>query len=86
MPQGRDTMANLGLVALGIILSVGVVLRGAGSVAAFATGHTQPTGGAFTGVLVVFHPSDPGEVIGAAGLDTVAYWVTAVLLLGLAAW
>jgi type IV secretory pathway TraG/TraD family ATPase VirD4 len=73
-------------VALGVILSVGVVLRGAGSVAAFVTGHPQPTGGPFTGVLVVLHPGDPGEAIGAAGLDAVAYWVTAVLLLSLAAW
>ncbi|MDR0285221.1 MAG: TraM recognition domain-containing protein [Propionibacteriaceae bacterium] len=73
-------------MALGVILSVGVVLRGAGSVAAFVTGHPQPTGGPFTGVLVVLHPGDPGEAIGAAGLDAVAYWVTAVLLLSLAAW
>ncbi len=86
VPQGRDSLANIGLVLLGGILAVGLVLRGAGSIAALVTGHAQPTGGLFTGVLVVFHPGDPGSAIGTDGLSPVAYWITAALLLGLVGW
>ena len=86
VPQGRDSLANIGLVLLGGLLAVGLVLRGAGSIAALVTGHAQPTGGPFTGVFVVFHPADPGSAIGADGLNPVAYWIAAALLLGLVGW
>ena len=86
VPQGRDSLANLGLVLLGIILGVGLILRCAGSVAALITGHAQPTGGLMTGVFVLFHAADPGSAMGVDGLNSVAYWITATVLLGLIGW
>ncbi len=85
-PQGRDSLANIGLVLIGIVLMVGVILRGAGSVTALVTQHPQPTGGLLTGVFVLFHATDPGAALGADGLNAVVYWITAVTLLGLTSW
>jgi type IV secretory pathway TraG/TraD family ATPase VirD4 len=79
-------MANLGLGLLGVIAALGAVLRAAGSLAALVTGHEQPTGGPFTGIMTVFAPSDPGAGMGAEGLDMWAYWACAVGLLGLVGW
>jgi len=85
-PQGRDSLANIGLTILGVTLALGVVLRGAGALAALATGQSQPTGGPFTGILVLFHPADPGPAIGGGHLNPVAYWVCTAVLLGVVGW
>ncbi|MCL1900593.1 MAG: type IV secretory system conjugative DNA transfer family protein, partial [Promicromonosporaceae bacterium] len=82
-PAGRDSLANLGIGFLFIVSSVGVVLRGAGSLAAWITGLPQPTGGLFTGIMAVFHPTDPGAGMGAEGLNPWAYWICAALMLGI---
>ena len=86
VPAGRDSMANAGLALLGIVAMLGVILRAAGSLTALVTGHDQPTGGPFTGVIILFHLADPGSAIGGDNLNPIAYWVTAVLLLGLVGW
>jgi type IV secretory pathway TraG/TraD family ATPase VirD4 len=85
-PAGRDSLANLGIGVLFIVASVGVVLRGAGSLAAFVTGLNQPTGGLFTGIMAVFHPSNPGAAMGAEGMNPWAYWISATVLLCIVAW
>ena len=85
-PQGRDSLANTGLVILGIALTLGVVLRVAGAFAALVTRSPQPTGGPFTGILAVFHPADPGQPLGADGLNPAVFWVCAAILLALTGW
>ncbi len=90
VPQGRDSLANLGLIGLALILAAGIVLRGAASLAALITGYPQPTGGLFTGITAVFNLHDPGAGMGAAGLNMWAYWTCALIMLTgaglLAAW
>ncbi|WP_083850887.1 type IV secretory system conjugative DNA transfer family protein [Arthrobacter sp. TB 23] len=62
-----------------------LILRAAGSVAAFLTGTPQPAAGPASGLRVLFNPGDPATALDAAGLNAVTYWiVTAILLTGLA--
>ncbi|MFD6094082.1 type IV secretory system conjugative DNA transfer family protein [Oerskovia sp. NPDC060338] len=89
-PQGRQTgslgdeLTNAALVGLIAMFGVALILRGAGSVAAFVTGTPQPDAGPAAGLGVLFHPSDPATALAAEGLSPVAYWiVTIVLLAGL---
>ncbi len=93
-PQGRpggsgamgDELTNIILIAIAGLLGVAFVLRIAGSVTAFLTGHPQPTVGVTGGVAVFFDPADPGGQLGAAGLSPVVYWIiTALMLTALAA-
>ncbi|XPP25597.1 MAG: type IV secretory system conjugative DNA transfer family protein [Leucobacter sp.] len=76
-----DELANLGIIALITAAVLAVVLRGAGTVAAWVTGIAQPTGGIETGLGILLRPSDPGSVLGADSLHPVVYWLTAGLLI-----
>lgn len=87
-----DELSNLGI---GLLISAAIlaaILRGAGSVAAWITGTTQPAGGIDAGLGVLLHPDDPAVSLDAPGLSPVAYWITAAVLvigtaaLGLWAW
>ncbi len=60
-----------------------LLLRAAGAVAAWATGIAQPAGGPETGLAVLLDPGNPSMVLQAPGLNPFAYWVTAILLVGL---
>ncbi len=80
-----DELSNLGI---GLLIAAAVlagILRGAGSVAAWITGIPQPTSGIESGLGVLLHPGDPGAPLGAADLSTVAYWITATVLILVAA-
>lgn len=80
-----DELSNLGI---GLLIAAAVlagILRGAGSVAAWITGIPQPTSGIESGFGVLLHPGDPGAPLGAADLSTVAYWITATVLILVAA-
>nr|WP_286268501.1 TraM recognition domain-containing protein [Brooklawnia sp. SH051] len=73
----------IGLIGL---FALALLLRAAGSVAAFLTGTTQPAAGPAAGVGVLFNPADPATALDADGLNAVVYWiVAAVLLTGLGA-
>ena len=92
VPQGRqsgsfgDELTNAMMVALIALFGLALILRGAGSVAAFLTGTGQPAAGPAAGIAVLFRPGDPAAALDAPGLSAVAYWiVTGVLLAGLAA-
>ncbi|QBE49687.1 type IV secretory system conjugative DNA transfer family protein [Leucobacter triazinivorans] len=76
-----DELANLGIIALIVAVVVAVILRAAGTVTAWVTGVTQPTGGIDAGLGVLLHPTDPGTALGADGLNPVVYWVVAGLLI-----
>jgi len=84
-----DELTNLALGALLAVAILAAVLRGAGSLVAFLTGHTQPAAGIEGGLGVVLHPGNPGAALGAPGLNPVVYWVTVAILLtatGTLAW
>ncbi|WP_131103642.1 TraM recognition domain-containing protein [Ornithinimicrobium sufpigmenti] len=79
-----DDLTN---AAIGVLIGAfgfALVLRAAGSVAAFLTGTPQPAAGPASGIGVLFNPADPATALDAEGLSPVAYWITtAVLLSGL---
>ncbi|MGB3375271.1 MAG: type VI secretion protein, partial [Microbacterium sp.] len=80
------------MIGLVVLFGVALILRAAGSVAAFLTGTPQPAGDPASGVGVLFHPGDPAAALDADGLNPVVYWIVAGLLLaglvtgGLWAW
>lgn len=81
-----DELTNAALIGLVGLFGVALVLRAAGSVAAFLSGLPQPLAGPAAGVGVLFNPADPGKALQAKGLSPVVYWIVAVVLLaGLAA-
>ena len=96
--QGRQTgsfgdeLTNAAMIGLVILFDVALVLRGAGSVAAFLTGIGQPAGDPASGIGVLFNPGDPATALDAPGLNPVVYWIITSLLLaalvtgGLWAW
>lgn len=82
--QGRglgDELTNFLMIALVAVFGVAVVLRAAGSIAAFLAGSAQPQSGITGGVGVLLNPTNPAEVLQAPGLHTILYWSIAVLLL-----
>jgi len=87
-PMG-DELTNLALGALVALLTFSAVLRFAANLAALVTGHQVPDGGAASGLGVLANPTDPGSVVGAAGLNPLAYWLAVAVLLvgcGVLAW
>ena len=81
----NDTLMNVALGGLVAVVAFGGVLGLAGSIAAFLTGHPQPTAGITDGLGVLTAPADPGTVLGAPDLNPFAYWAVVVLLLGILA-
>lgn len=82
--QGRgfgDELTNFLMIALIAVFGVAVVLRAAGSVAAFLAGTAQPQVGIAAGVTLLFSPTNPAEVLQAPGLNAILYWSIAILLL-----
>lgn len=75
-----DELTNAAMIGLVVLLGVALVLRGAGSVAAWFTGAGQPASGPASGVGVLFNPGDPAAALDAPGLNPVVYWVVASLL------
>ena len=73
---------NAALIGLVALFAAALVLRGAGSVAAFVTGAPQPKAGAAAGLGALFNPGDPATALDSEGLNPVAYWTITVLLLG----
>ncbi|GAA1486451.1 type IV secretory system conjugative DNA transfer family protein [Brachybacterium fresconis] len=81
-----EELTNAALVGLVGMFGVALILRAAGSVAAFLTGTHQPEAGPAAGLGVLFNPADPASALAADGLHPVAYWITtAALLAGLMA-
>lgn len=85
--QGRQTgsfgdeLTNAAMIGLIGLFGIALVLRGAGSVAAWITGLSQPASGPASGMGVLFHPGDPGTALDAPGMNPVVYWTVASLLL-----
>lgn len=81
-----DELTNMLMAALIGLFGQTLILRVAGSIAAFLTGAAPPSAGIAVGVGVLTRPGNPGAALGTDGLNAIAYWVVAaVLLLGSAA-
>ncbi len=76
-----DELTNAAIVALIGAFGFALVLRAAGSVAAFLTGTPPPTAGPASGLGVLFNPADPAMALDADGLNAVAYWIVTGLML-----
>lgn len=84
-----DELANFGIIALIAAAVIAVLLRVAGTVTAWVTGAVQPADGVEAGLGVLLHPADPGSALGTDGLNPVAYWIVAGILIiavGSAGW
>lgn len=84
-----DELANFGIIALIAAAVIAVLLCVAGTVTAWVTGAVQPAGGVEAGLGVLLHPADPGSALGTDGLNPVAYWIVAGILIiavGSAGW
>ncbi len=80
-----DELTNTAMIGLIGVFALALLLRGAGAVAAFLTGTAQPRSGPAAGVGVLFNPGDPANALEADGLNVVAYWIVAAVLLALLA-
>lgn len=76
-----DELTNFLMIALIAVFGVAIVLRAAGSVAAFLSGAAQPQVGIAGGVALLFNPTNPAEVLQAPRLNAILYWSIALLLL-----
>ncbi|MGO1173972.1 MAG: type IV secretory system conjugative DNA transfer family protein [Actinomycetaceae bacterium] len=89
--QGRQTgsfgdeLTNAAMIGLVGLFGLALILRTAGSIAAFLTGTDQPAAGPAAGVGVLFRPGDPAAALDADGLHPFAYWTVAVVLLAVLA-
>ncbi|WP_345750908.1 type IV secretory system conjugative DNA transfer family protein [Microbacterium rhizophilus] len=80
----NDVFVNIALGGLVAVAVLGLLLRVAGSITAFLTGHEQPGGDLTAGIGVLTSPLDPGTPLAAPGLNPIVYWVIVVLLLAVA--
>ena len=78
---GNDAFVNLALGGLVAVAVFGLLLRVAGSVAAFLTGHPQPTADLAAGIRVLGAPLDPSTALGSPGLSPFVYWAVVLVLL-----
>src|SRR5690625_8053623 len=76
-----DELTNAALIALIGAFGLALVLRGAGSIAAFLSGTPEPETGPASGLGVLFSPADPAGVLDAPGLSPGDYWIVAAILL-----
>ncbi|GAA4699947.1 type IV secretory system conjugative DNA transfer family protein [Nocardioides conyzicola] len=73
-------LTNAALLLICGALVLAILLRAAGSVAAFVTGASQPSRGAAAGMGVLSTPSRPGTALGVSGLNPTVYWATLLVL------
>ena len=87
--QGRqsgsfgDEMTNILIAALIGAFGLALVLRAAGSVAAFLTGVSQTSEGITGGVGVLLDPTRPGLALSSAELSPFVYWFVASVMLAI---
>lgn len=80
-----DELTTAAMVGLIVLFGIALILRAAGSIAAFLIGTPQPAAGPASGIGVLFHAGNPATALDAPGLNAIVYWIVAcVLLVGLA--
>ena len=75
-----DELTNLALGILIAAAALAVLLRVAGSAAAWMTGVPQPRSGMSAGLAVLLNPGNPGAALDAADLNPIAYWLCVAIL------
>lgn len=78
-----DAAVNLSLGVLTGICALAMVLRGAGTIAAWLQDVEAPTGSWASGLMVLTDPVRPANGLECAGLDAILYWLVVALLLTL---
>ncbi len=81
----NDQIVSIALAGMAGLAALSMLLRSAGDVAAFVTGHPAPTGGPSSGLGVLGRPADPGAAIGAPGMNAIVYWLIVLVALGILA-
>lgn len=79
----NDHLLNLGLAALGAGVVLALLLRAAGTVAAWLSGEPEPSGGIAAGLGVLTDPLHPGVPLGSEHLNPFLFWLIALLFLAL---
>ncbi|WP_185996257.1 TraM recognition domain-containing protein [Nocardioides campestrisoli] len=85
-PRGQSVdseLTNAALFAICGAFLLALLLRAAGSVAAFLTSTEQPANGVAASLLVLARPTSPGTALGTDGLSAMAFWVSLVILVSL---
>lgn len=80
-----DEPTNIGIGLLIAAAMLAVILRAAGSVAAWIVGISPPVSSIGSGLGVLLRPGDPAVPLAAPGLNPVVYWITAAVLIAVAA-
>lgn len=78
-----NTLTNAALITICGAFILALLLRAAGTVAAFTTGARQPSEGMAAGLRVLFQPRTPGPALGSPSLSTLAYWCSLFALIAL---
>ncbi|WP_169741842.1 type IV secretory system conjugative DNA transfer family protein, partial [Nocardioides aequoreus] len=81
----NDELVNLAFIGLMAAFAMALVLRGAATAAAIATGATTPEGEIASGLRVLTDPGRPAQAFEAPGLSATAYWSVVALFLGVLA-
>lgn len=82
-PRGQgvdDDLVNLGLVLIAAVGVIAAILRLAGSVAAWLSGASQPSGGWEAGFRVLTDPGNPARALGADGVAAWVYWLALTVM------
>lgn len=77
----NDHLLNIGIGVMVAGFAFALILRGAGTAAAWLSGLPIPTTGMAAGLGVFADPLNPGRSLGVDGLHPVVYWLVAVVML-----
>lgn len=77
----NDHLLNIGIGVMVAGFAFALILRGAGTAAAWLSGLPLPTAGIAAGLGVFADPLNPGRALGVDGLHPLLYWLVAAVML-----
>lgn len=77
----NDHLLNIGIGLMVAGFAFALILRGAGTAAAWLSGLPVPTAGMAAGLGVFADPLNPGRPLGVDGLHPLLYWLVAAVML-----
>ncbi|SJM57242.1 Putative traG-family protein [Frigoribacterium sp. JB110] len=77
----NDHLLNIGIGLMVAGFAFALILRGAGTAAAWLSGLPLPTAGMAAGLGVFADPLNPGRPLGVDGLHPLLYWLVAAVML-----
>lgn len=75
-----DELVNLGLILLAAVATLAVLLRVAGTLAAWISRTPAPSSAWHSGFRVLTNPTDPATALGSDGLTAWVYWIVVIVL------